>query len=125
MAEEKAEEKKDADEQPAVAGSKKKLILLVGVAVAVLAGGGGGGLVFPRIKLRRRGEGSGEKSDHGEAEHKEPGPVMDLDPFLVNLADHERLRYLKLSIKLELDRPEEETDLKKNSLPFEMSCLSY
>ena len=38
------------------------------------------------------------------------GPVVDLEPFVLNLADRDQLRYLKVSIKLQLDRPEEDTD---------------
>ena len=36
-----------------------------------------------------------------------------LEPFLLNLADRNELRFLKVSIKLELDRPEEKTDFQK------------
>jgi flagellar FliL protein len=32
--------------------------------------------------------------------------MFDLDPFIVNLADVPETRYLKLTVKLELDRPE-------------------
>ena len=32
--------------------------------------------------------------------------MFDLDPFIVNLADVPESRYLKLTVKLELDRPE-------------------
>lgn len=34
------------------------------------------------------------------------GAIYDLDPFIVNLADAPDSRYLKLSIKLELEKPE-------------------
>ena len=52
----------------------------------------------------------------GEEYAKTPGPVMELEPFLLNLADRDELRFLKVSIKLELDRPEEKTDY-QNKVP--------
>lgn len=40
-----------------------------------------------------------------------PGAIYDVDPFIVNLADVPEARYLKLTVKLELDRPDVATDL--------------
>jgi flagellar FliL protein len=40
-----------------------------------------------------------------------PGAIYDVDPFIVNLADVPEARYLKLTVKLELDRPEVSADL--------------
>jgi flagellar protein FliL len=40
-----------------------------------------------------------------------PGAIYDVDPFIVNLADVPESRYLKLTVKLELDRPEISTEL--------------
>ena len=40
-----------------------------------------------------------------------PGAIYDIDPFIVNLADVPESRYLKLSVKLELDRPEVSAEL--------------
>jgi flagellar FliL protein len=58
-----------------------------------------------------------DHEDHAKAEggHEEPGPIMELEPFLLNLADHGELRFLKVSIKLELDRPEEKTDFQNKT----------
>ncbi|WP_447972079.1 flagellar basal body-associated FliL family protein [Nitrospira sp. Kam-Ns4a] len=36
----------------------------------------------------------------------EAGTLYDLDSFIVNLADAPEVRYLKLTVKLELERPE-------------------
>ncbi|GJL53258.1 MAG: flagellar basal body-associated protein FliL [Nitrospirales bacterium] len=92
-------------------GSSKKLLILIILAVAVL--GAGGGAAWFML-------GSGEEEAHATdkthekesgAEHmEEPGPIVELEPFVLNLADRDELRYLKISIKLELDRPEEQTD---------------
>lgn len=40
-----------------------------------------------------------------------PGVIYDLDPFIVNLADAPESRYLKITIKLELDRPDAGAEL--------------
>ena len=40
-----------------------------------------------------------------------PGAIYDVDPFIVNLADAPEARYLKLTVKLELDRPDVSADL--------------
>ncbi|MDF2457866.1 MAG: fliL [Nitrospira sp.] len=40
-----------------------------------------------------------------------PGAIYDVDPFIVNLADVPEARYLKLTVKLELDRPDVASDL--------------
>ncbi len=39
-----------------------------------------------------------------------------MDPFVLNLSDRDQNRYLKVSIKLQLDRPEIETDF-EDKLP--------
>ena len=46
-----------------------------------------------------KSEGHGEKGTAGAA----PGVVFDLDPFIVNLADAPDIRYLKMTIKLEVE----------------------
>jgi flagellar protein FliL len=49
-------------------------------------------------KAESHGEASGK---HGAA--STPGVMFDLDPFIVNLADQPEIRYLKITIKLEVD----------------------
>ncbi len=109
MAEENA-----AESAPVKTGSGKKMMLLILVGILVVGGGGGAAWYFM--------SGSDEKTvAHGdqvkaEGSHDETGPVMELEPFLLNLADRDELRFLKVSIKLELDRPEEKTDF-QNKVP--------
>ena len=107
MADEKVEES-----SPAGAGSSKKLIILVVLAVAVLAGGGGAVWFLVGGGPEGKSEGSehtAQKDDHS----KEPGPIKELDPFVLNLADREELRYLKMTIQLELDQAETEAEFEK------------
>ena len=104
-------EETNTEEASAGGGSSKKLLLLIILAVAILAGGGGAAWFML---------GSGEEEAHAkdkkheksaaDEHHDEPGPIVELDGFVLNLADQEDLRYLKMTIKLELDRPEEKTD---------------
>ncbi|MGB0909856.1 MAG: flagellar basal body-associated FliL family protein [Nitrospirales bacterium] len=104
-----------ADEEGAGGGSSKKLMLIIILAVAVL--GGGGGAAWFLMGSSGEEEAHAKKENHETDAHdeddghaKEPGPVVELDAFVLNLADREELRYLKMTVKLELDRPEEKTD---------------
>ncbi len=57
-------------------------------------------------KVESKSEASGK---HGEA--ASPGVMFDLDPFIVNLADTPDVRYLKLTLKLEVDSEAVSTEL--------------
>ncbi len=109
MAEDDAKE-----EAPVKAGAGKKMILIIIAGVLLLGGGGGAAWYF----MGGTEEKPAEHDEHAKAEtgHEDPGPVMELEPFLLNLADREELRFLKVSIKLELDRAEEKTDY-SNKIP--------
>ncbi len=110
MADEEAQEA-----PPQKAGSGKKMIVLGLVGILLLGGGGGAAWFFMGGDKKEEG-GKHAQDDHGEEHAVEPGPVVELDPFLLNLADRDELRFLKVSIKLELDRPEEKTDY-QNKVP--------
>ncbi|MDI3463121.1 MAG: Flagellar basal body-associated protein FliL [Nitrospira sp.] len=74
------------------------------VAVKFLGGSGKGAehseehKAFAEVKAESKSEGGGK---HGQA--ASPGAMFDLDPFIVNLADTSEVRYLKLTLKLEVD----------------------
>ncbi|MFO0775899.1 MAG: flagellar basal body-associated FliL family protein [Nitrospiraceae bacterium] len=115
MAEDAAEEKKAA--APAGVLPIKMVII---IAVVVLLIGAGGAVAFMSMTKghdKPAGEQEAAESEDGGAEHdkggghgkaggKGPGPMFDLEPFLVNLTDPNDPHYLKLTLKLELDRPE-------------------
>ena len=93
-------------------GGKKKLVLMLAVAAIVLGGGGVGALVYMK-KQKAAAEAAaaaadGDDSDAAapaEAEQKKKGekPVfVPMDPFVVNLADHEADRYAQIGITLEV-----------------------
>jgi flagellar FliL protein len=107
------EEAKEAP--PAAAGSGKKMMIIGIVGVLLLGGGWGAAWFFMGGDKKEEGE-KHAKADYGEEHADEPGPVVELEPFLLNLADRDDLRFLKVSIKLELDRPEDNTDY-QNKVP--------
>jgi flagellar FliL protein len=111
-------------------GMPIKMVIIVVVSTVLLAGGG----AFLMFKLMAGGHGGEEaKSEagaakdesHSEAEKKpaaagaksgvdkvaQPGLIFDVEPFIVNLADMSEVRYLKLTVKLELDSQEASTGL--------------
>ena len=93
-----------------------KLLIIVSVAALVFGVGGaymavkflGGGSkgtessedhkAVAEVKAEPKSEADGK---HGQA--TSPGAIFDLDPFIVNLADTPEVRYLKLTLKLEVD----------------------
>ncbi len=112
----------DATEEPAEdsgEGKKKsplKLIIIIVVALALLGGGGFFGWKFFLASDEEAveetaesgeagGDKAGEKGEEGKKGPTIPGTVLDLDPFIVNLADPAGKRYLKL--KLAIDAKDE------------------
>ncbi|WP_447968369.1 flagellar basal body-associated FliL family protein [Nitrospira sp. M1] len=101
-----------AEESGGSGGSSKKLLILIILAVAVLGAGGGAAWFMMGSGEEEEAHATEKKheKDGTEGHGEEPGPIVELDPFVLNLADRDELRYLKISIKLELDRAEEQTD---------------
>jgi flagellar FliL protein len=127
----------EADKAPVSGptGISMKMVIVIGVAALVLGLGG----AFALFKLMAGGHGGEEAKteaspakaeSHGEAEHKPaaaetkqgavkvpgPGVIFDVEPFIVNLADAQEVRYLKLTVKLELDSHEAPDEL-ANRIP--------
>ena len=108
--------KEAADEEGAAPAPPKKSsmkLIIIGVAVLLAVGGGGAFAWFKFLaphKVEAKTTEAKSSEAHGvEAKPGEPGaatakigPILDLDPFIVNLADTEP-RFLKVTIKLELD----------------------
>jgi flagellar FliL protein len=101
-----------ADAVPVKSGGKKKLVLMVAVAAIVLGGGGVGAMLYMK-KQKAAAEEAAAAADVGDADaapvkhekKKEKGekPVfVPMDPFVVNLADHEADRYAQIGITLEV-----------------------
>jgi len=111
-----------ADEEGATPVTPKKSNLkwiIVGVLVLFAVGGGGAFAWFKVMSPHKAEAKAGDaKSSEVKTEGKpgeqagptKMGPILDLDPFIVNLADSEP-RFLKVTIKLELDGPLAKTEI--------------
>jgi flagellar FliL protein len=110
----KAKEATDGEGAEAAPPKKSSMKwIIVGVVVLLLVGGGG---AFAWFKFLAPNKVAAKADDPKAAEAKvtegkpeagtgtKIGPIFDLDPFIVNLADAEP-RFLKVTIKLELDGP--------------------
>ncbi len=93
-----------ADEDKEKKG-KGKLIAIVGVLV--LLGAGSGFFFLKGGEPAKGSEGAAQVEAESEAEETaeaDAGAIYELDPFIVNLADAGELRYLKVSMKLQLTK---------------------
>ena len=102
-----------ADVPSAKPGGKKKLVVMIAVAAIVLGGGGVGALVYMK-KQKAASEAAAAASDDADADsvapskaekkkdHNEKPVFVPMDPFVVNLADHEADRYAQIGITLEV-----------------------
>lgn len=91
-------------EQPAPKKSRGKLLIVITAVVIVLAGGGGGAYWWWMRASAPAAEGEGTSGE--EQEHAEAG-LVSLEPFVVNLADTDARRYLRISVRLIVDGGEE------------------
>lgn len=76
-----------------------KLIVIILVALLVVGGGVAGGLYFFSHKAKN------EKMAEEKPAAPLVGPLLSLEPFIVNLADNQGERYLKVVMQLELSDP--------------------
>ena len=99
-------EKADAPKQK----KKSKLIPILAVVFVLLAGGGAGGYWM----YSKRG------AESGEAPVKEVKPpksgVVDMEPFVVNLADESGKRFLRVNMKLLTWDEEQATEMKEDAV---------
>jgi flagellar FliL protein len=122
-----AKEDKPAD---AKAKPKKKPILLfaiIGVVVLALLGGGGffAWKMFMAPKAanlaaagnsKAGGPGGGENKGGESSGEAEGGGTINLDPFLVNLADQDANRYLKTTIRILVTNAETAKKVSENEI---------
>lgn len=108
MAEENQEQQKEQG------GGKKKLLIIL--LVLLLLGGGGG---FAAYKFLLSDKSKEEEKDKAEEIVKETqfieqiGIMYDLGNFIVNLADKDADRYLKINIFLEIENEQVKMELEK------------
>lgn len=104
-----AEEEKTTEESGGKKkkGGKLKLIIIVVVLLVIL---GGGGFLAYKLFLAPKDAGAagGEvaKKESVATPVNEVGVLYPLETFIVNMADNDGTRYLKVTIQLELDNTE-------------------
>ena len=119
MAREKEIPPEVVEEAPPPPKGKLKKIIIMAVLLLVVLGGGG----FAYITLF-------DDPAPKKVEHTEKA-MMPLEPFLVNLADKDARRYLKVKIDLEVDTEKTAKELEKSmprirdQLIFLLSSKSY
>ena len=99
-----AEEEKQAQgqQEESKGGGKKKLILLLVLLIAVAVGGGAAYKFLVLDKKAKNKQQQAEKIIEEIKATENVGVMFDLGTFVVNLADPDIERYLKVSIVLEL-----------------------
>jgi len=111
----------DAKAAPAAAkkgGSKKMMI----VVAAVLILGGGGGFFYWKKTQAAAAEDTESTSEHAsskstkKSKHKEVEPtgVVPMEAFLVNLADSNASRFLRVTLRLVVETPEEAKEIEES-----------
>ena len=122
----------EADKLPvsSATGISMKMVIMIG-AVALMLGLGGAFALFKFMAGGHGGEeakpaaGAAKGESHGETDSKPvaaetksgaakvsgPGVMFDVEPFIVNLADVQEIRYLKITVKLELETQEASAEL--------------
>jgi flagellar FliL protein len=111
MPEETTNSNADAVQAAPEKKKSKKLLIMIALVVVLLAGGGAG-FYYWRVRAPSQAlaKGTTDKNerpdDHsGKTEHAEDGEaevtqVIELQPFIVNLADKNESRYLRMTISL-------------------------
>lgn len=110
---------------PAAAPALPIKLLIIIVAAALVVGIGGAFVVIKMMGGNSGGheaagghepEAAAKAEGHGEAAGKgasaaAPGIIFETEPFIVNLADAPDIRYLKLTVKLEVENESVSTNL--------------
>jgi flagellar FliL protein len=124
---------------PVASGVPLKLVIMIVVGTLVL--GLGGAFVLFRMTGSHTGtegskaeaaahgdgpavaEGSDKAAGHAAGHAAAPGIIADMEPFIVNLADAPEIRYLKLTVKLDLDRAAAVEEVKQRTPQIRDSIL--
>ena len=97
-----------------------KMLIIIGLVILLLSGGG----VFAYLKFiapknnsqsetktLQTADSNDEINEDNDNENDTPGPIFNLETFIVNLLDDAGRRYLKTSIKLELSQKSVEDEI--------------
>jgi flagellar protein FliL len=101
-------EQQQTDQEAAPKKKRGKLLLII-ILVIVLLGGGGAGFYFGKVRAAAPTATAETGKKEGESEENVKH-VIELAPFIVNLADKNESRYLRMTISLGVDEAEEKVD---------------
>lgn len=116
--EEQIEEKKSGigSRLAALGGSLGKVVLIVGVVVLSSIGGGVvSWVLIVQSGMLPQGAGNHDPENADIREMMENGAVVGLEPFVVNLADTDSPRYLRVTISLMVDDKDEVEEVVENA----------
>jgi flagellar FliL protein len=102
--------------KPASSLSIGKILMIAVLALASSAGGGVVSFMLINRALRHdaKAEASAENKEEKMAEILEKSAVLPLEPFVVNLADKDAARYLRIKISLMVDDKSKTKELEEN-----------
>ena len=108
-----AEENKGQEEQQQ-GGGKKKLIILFVVLLLLLGGGGGAAYKFLVLdKQNNKQENKAQKIQEKIRNVENIGIMFEVGTFVVNLADKDADRYLKVTVILEIENEQVKQEVEK------------
>ncbi len=108
-----AEENKEQEEQQQ-GGGKKKLIILLVVLLLLLGGGGGAAYKFLVLdKQKDKQENKVQKIQEEIRNVENIGIMFEVGTFVVNLADKDADRYLKVTVILEIENEQIKQEVEK------------
>lgn len=102
------DEAKKEETEKKEAPKRKPMLLWAVIGLLTVAGMGGGAAFFflgGSSKEKAGAEAKTPQADQGHVEKdagRGKGNIFDLEPFVVNLADPQEIRYLKVTMKLDL-----------------------
>lgn len=106
----------------------KKLLRIVLAAAAALLMIMGGGFFLMWTQIAAVAASIQEKTPGPDTlapadPQKALGPLMAIEPLIVNLADEQGKRYLRVTMELEMEKPEMAEELKKRIAPVRNAIL--
>ncbi len=96
--------------------SRKKLVIVLSLSLIVVLGGAAGAWWFLRPPASAPAADGAARSAAKTDSHGEGGGVVALEPFLVNLADKESSRFLRVNMRLIVRSVKEAEDINKNEV---------
>jgi flagellar FliL protein len=119
------DEQSKEKEKPSGGSGKKRLIIIGGISVVVIA-------IAVSVFLFMRGRGGDEGEDsaeagvekkHEPADAKKLPAIYPLEPFIVNIADGQNLRYLKIKLEFEISNAEAKAEVDPFQAPLRDAIL--